>query len=81
MVKYDVGLALIHFGDTAQICLYAKPYGYPRSKGDWFMGTQPVAKRGQTCLCYAGFGSFCRFEAYYADPRFATKKPKIKRAL
>ena len=78
VVKYDVGLAPNPFWGYCTLAVCTPNHmGIRAQKGDWFMGTQPVSKGAK--LVYAmQVSEVLPFEAYYADPRFATKKPKIK---
>lgn len=78
VVKFDVGLAPNPFWGVCTLAVCTPNHmGIRAQKGDWFMGTQPVHKGAK--LIYAmQVSEVLPFEAYYANPRFDKKKPRLK---
>lgn len=78
VVNTDAGLAPNPFWGYCTLAVCTPNHmGIRPHEGDWFMGTQPVHKGAR--LVYAmQVSEILSFEAYFSDPRFERKKPKIK---
>jgi hypothetical protein len=77
VVRQDLGLAPNPFGGYCTLAVCTPNHmGVHLSRGDWLMG-HAAADRGQGLIYAMQVSGTLAFDAYYYDPRFKGRKPRL----